>query len=78
MDHVIPLELGGLDELINWQLLCRRHHIGKTALLDVPAIAKVRRIRKRLAGERKPRKPIPSPAKPWPPRGRRMQSRGFG
>lgn len=73
LDHRVPLELSGPDTLDNWQLLCRLHDLAKTAI-DVRIIAKVRRIRKRLAGERKPRKPIASRPDPWPPK----KSRGFG
>lgn len=66
IDHVVPLELGGPDELHNLQPLCEPHHKAKTRL-DVKLIAKARRLRK--ADERRARKA----SKP----GRKMQSRGF-
>lgn len=76
LDHRIPLALGGSDDLANHQLLCRLHHLAKTAM-DLSIIAHVNRIRKRLAGERKPRKAIPARANPWP-KGRKLASRSFG
>jgi hypothetical protein len=76
LDHRVPLELGGADELANWQLLCRAHHAGKT-LCDLVAIAKARRLRKRADGTRRPRKRIASPAHPWPPKSPKIKSRGF-
>lgn len=54
IDHTIPIALGGLHELSNWQPLIRSHHRAKTKA-DVKAIAKVRRIRKTDAGENKSR-----------------------
>ncbi len=131
IDHVRPLELGAPDTLANIQGLCKRHHLAKTAMVDLPAICKARALRKKafprivrrrniqqnqpcIEGTRvpasciksfhdngysvseiiteypglneaqvqaaidyKPRKPIASPVSPWP-KGRRLQSRGFG
>ena len=65
IDHVIPLELLGKHDISNWQGLCVACHRIKTAL-DQKLIAKTRRLRKREAGERRPRKKIPS--RPFPKR----------
>ena len=51
-DHVIPLELGGAHSEANLMGLCSHHHRIKTAK-DIKAIAKARRIRRKLAGENK-------------------------
>lgn len=59
IDHVIPLELGGKDDDANCEPLCPKHHAAKTRL-DVRMIAKARRIRKRLAGEVRCKRPIRS------------------
>lgn len=59
IDHVICLELGGRDDDSNMEPLCAAHHKQKTAR-DLRMIAKARRIRKRLEGLRKPRRPIPA------------------
>lgn len=65
-DHVIPLELGGDDELSNLQPLCRGCHRAKTRR-DAGHIAKSRRMRQRSAGiPRTVRRPIPGSRKsPW-------------
>ncbi len=76
LDHRIPLALSGKDELANWQLMCRLHHLAKTAI-DVAIIAHVKRIHARQDGTRRERKVIPARVDPWP-RGRKLQSRGFG
>ncbi len=43
VDHRIPLAMGGPDTLENCEGLCGAHHLAKTALVDVPAIAKAKR-----------------------------------
>ena len=53
-EHRIPLEMGGTNDLSNrelWRTPCAKR---KTAKADQPAIAKVKRIEKREAGEKKP------------------------
>ena len=59
IDHTIPLEIGGRDDLDNLQPLCRSCHARKTAQ-DIKIIAKARRLRKREDGTRRERKPIQS------------------
>lgn len=48
-DHIIPLELGGDDEIDNLQPLCRPCHRAKTRK-DQGNIAKAKRQRQREAG----------------------------
>ena len=45
IDHVLPLALGGSNALQNLQLLCKPCHIQKAATLDIPMIAKTKRIK---------------------------------
>lgn len=75
IDHVVPLELGGLDTLDNLAGLCKPCHLFKTRR-DLATIGKVRRLLRRLDGTRRKRKPIPSPVKPWA-KGQKLRSRGF-
>ena len=58
-DHIIPLELGGETTLGNLQLLCLLCHKAKTRI-DRTAIAKAARIRRRLAGDERPKRKIRS------------------
>jgi 5-methylcytosine-specific restriction protein A len=53
VDHVIPLALGGRDQVDNMQVLCAPCHGGKTHRQDVPVIAKTARIRARHLGARR-------------------------
>ena len=48
-DHVIPLAMGGDDDLSNLQPLCRNCHRSKTAT-DKGHIAKADRMRQRASG----------------------------
>lgn len=59
IDHIIPLALGGPDTIANLQVLCVSCHGGKTARQDIPAIAKVDRIRSRHFGADRSRRPLP-------------------
>ena len=54
-DHDNPDAFGGSNELANCRVLCDGCHGKKTAQVDIPAIAKSNRIRKRQAGLKKPR-----------------------
>lgn len=53
-DHVIPDAMGGKPILENCAVLCKNCHDDKTRRLDVPAIAKVKRIRAKHLGAHKP------------------------
>ncbi|MHB2165659.1 HNH endonuclease [Alsobacter sp. R-9] len=59
VDHVIPLALSGRDDIDNMQVLCVPCHSGKTSRQDVPAIAKVARVRARHVGAARSRRPMP-------------------
>jgi 5-methylcytosine-specific restriction endonuclease McrA len=61
-EHIIPLALGGSNDLTNRELRCPRCAKEKTTK-DIKAIYKAARIRRRLAGEE--------------PRKRAIRSRGF-
>lgn len=54
-DHRIPDYLGGDNLLENCQVICTACDGEKTYKQDIPTIAKVKRIRDREAGIRKPR-----------------------
>ena len=58
-EHIVPLELGGSNDLANRELLCVPCARAKTRA-DRKAIAKVARIRRRLAGEERPKQKIRS------------------
>lgn len=54
VSHEIPLECGGADDETNWKVAhrsCHRHH---TATVDIPTIAKVKRIRQKHLGAKLP------------------------
>jgi 5-methylcytosine-specific restriction enzyme A len=59
VDHVIPLALGGRDDVSNMQVLCQACHGSKTARQDLPAMGKARRIRARHLGAERPRHILP-------------------
>ena len=67
IDHILPLALGGTNDLENLQILCRSCHRSKTAKDDVPRIAKTKRLKARHLGARSPStRPIPgSRRSPW-------------
>jgi 5-methylcytosine-specific restriction endonuclease McrA len=61
-EHIVPLALGGTNDLANRELRCPACAKGKTSK-DLKAILKVKRIQRRLAGEE--------------PRKRQIRSKGF-
>ncbi len=65
-DHRVPIELGGEDELINLQPLCRGCHKAKTRA-DARHIAKGKRMNQRDMGiKRQPKAVVPgSRASKW-------------
>lgn len=71
-DHVIPDAMGGKPILENCAVLCKNCHDDKTRRVDVPAIAKVKRIRAAHIGARKPRG-FPKPPEGYNPWTRRIE-----
>lgn len=67
VSHEIPLELGGADDESNWLPAHRRCHRDHTALNDIPAIARAKRIYAKHIGAKAPsRNPMPgSRASKW-------------
>jgi 5-methylcytosine-specific restriction protein A len=65
-EHIIPLELGGANDLSNRELLCVSCAKEKTRI-DRKAIAKVARIRRRHAGEERLKQKIRSRGFPRDP-----------
>ena len=65
-EHVIPLALGGSNDLANRELRCVACAKAKTRA-DLRAIAKVARIRRRLAGQERPKQKIRSRGFPRDP-----------
>lgn len=63
LDHWLPLEDGGTDELDNLVFRHVRCHLPKTVRENV-ARAKARRIKRKREGN-------------WPKKGRKLRSRGF-
>lgn len=64
VSHVIPLELGGADNESNWDVAHRTCHRAHTAAVDVPTIAKAKRVEARHIGAKAPSR-------------HKLQSRGF-
>jgi 5-methylcytosine-specific restriction endonuclease McrA len=66
-EHLLPLALGGSNDLSNRALLCVPCANAKTRV-DRKAIAKVARIRRRMLGDPRPKRKIRSrgfPRDPW-------------
>jgi len=59
VSHEIPLEAGGRDDDSNWLVAHRRCHRVHTATVDIPLIAKVKRIHQRHLGAKKSKSPMP-------------------
>jgi 5-methylcytosine-specific restriction endonuclease McrA len=61
VSHEIPLECGGADDASNWLVAHRKCHRVHTARVDMPKIAKVKRIRQRhLGANLKSKSPLPA------------------
>lgn len=58
-DHSTPDYVDGPPTLDNCVVLCTPCHSLKTTTTDAPAIAKTKRIRKRQAGVKRSKKPMP-------------------
>jgi 5-methylcytosine-specific restriction endonuclease McrA len=59
IDHIVPLALGGRDEVANLQVLCKACHGSKTTRRDGPVLSKAKRMQARHLGAVQPRKVIP-------------------
>lgn len=59
VSHDIPLEAGGKDDESNWFVAHRKCHRVHTSTVDMPLIAKVKRIHQRHIGAKQSRSPLP-------------------
>lgn len=60
VSHEIPLEAGGRDDASNWLVAHRKCHRVHTSNVDMPLIAKVKRIHQNHIGAKlKSRNPLP-------------------
>ena len=59
VSHDIPLEAGGKDDETNWFVAHRKCHRVHTSTVDMPLIAKVKRIHQKHVGATKSRTPMP-------------------
>jgi hypothetical protein len=59
VSHDIPLEAGGKDDATNWFVAHRKCHRVHTSSVDMPMIAKVKRIHQKHVGAKKSRSPMP-------------------
>lgn len=75
-EHINPREVSADDSLAN-RALYRTPCAKRKTTGDHKTIAKVKRLEARHNGTRRPRKPIPSPANPWPKGKTQWAKRGF-
>jgi hypothetical protein len=59
VSHEIPLEAGGSDDASNWLVAHRKCHRTHTSTVDVPLIAKVKRIHQNHIGASRSKSPLP-------------------
>jgi len=59
VSHEIPLEAGGKDDDSNWFVAHRSCHRQHTAKVDMPLIAKVKRIHQKHIGAKRPKGTMP-------------------
>jgi 5-methylcytosine-specific restriction endonuclease McrA len=59
VSHEIPLEAGGKDDETNWLVAHRKCHRVHTATVDIPLIAKVKRVHQRHIGAKQSKSPLP-------------------
>ena len=66
VSHEVPLEAGGADDMTNWRVAHRKCHRKHTAEVDIPVIAKLKRVSARHIGAKVSKNPIPgSKNSPW-------------
>ena len=59
-DHIVPDAIGGGDDLGNCRVLCIPCHGVKTTKTDIPAIARVKRLKaKHIGAKAQPRNRLP-------------------
>lgn len=59
VSHDIPLEAGGKDDESNWFVAHRKCHRVHTSTVDMPLIAKVKRVHQRHVGAKQSKTPLP-------------------
>ena len=59
VSHLIPLEIGGDDKETNWYVAHRKCHREHTAKVDIPVIAKTKRVRAFHMGAKRSKSPMP-------------------
>jgi hypothetical protein len=59
VSHEQPLEAGGRDDASNWLVAHRKCHRAHTSSVDMPLIAKVKRVRHKHMGIKTSKTPMP-------------------